>query len=143
MDLVALGTVALDSVESPAGRVDDALGGSSTYFSLASRFFVECGIISVVGMDFPTEHLGMLQAHGVDTQGVEIADGKSFRWSGRYEGAMNEDFGLVTYGYSWTPSDFTATGVPVYRAEAIEFLLARIARTETNAEFLDSMAQGV
>ena len=89
MRLVALGTIALDSVETPFGKVRDVLGGSVTYFSLASRFFSKCGVLGVVGVDFPEEHLRMLESHGIDLSGVEISEGKTFKWEGYYEYDMN------------------------------------------------------
>jgi len=90
MDLVAVGTIALDSIETPFGRKENILGGSATYFSLAARFFSECGIVGVVGEDFPPQHLEFLQQRGVDTAGVEHAEGETFRWSGFYEFDMNQ-----------------------------------------------------
>lgn len=89
MDLVALGTIALDTIETPFGRRENILGGSTVYFSLAARLFSECGIIGVVGKDFPKKHLDFLSKAGVDASGVEVADGKTFRWSGSYEYDMN------------------------------------------------------
>ncbi len=87
--LVSLGTMALDSIKTPFGSVKSALGGSGTYFSLAASFFTKCGIISVVGGDFPREHLDFLASRGVDLGGVEIAGGKTFHWEGSYELDMN------------------------------------------------------
>ena len=89
MELVALGTLALDTIETPFGKRDNLLGGSATYFSLAASFFSPCGIIGVVGKDFPEQHLTFLKSRGVDTAGVERTEGKSFRWSGFYEYDMN------------------------------------------------------
>jgi sugar/nucleoside kinase (ribokinase family) len=89
LPLVALGTVALDTVETPFGRVEKALGGSGTYFGLAASFFTECGIVSVVGADFPKKHLDYLEGKGIDVAGVERTDGKTFHWEGRYEHDMN------------------------------------------------------
>jgi len=89
MDLVCLGTIALDSVETPFGKKDGILGGSATYFGLAAGFFSKCGIIGVVGKDFPDEHLLYLNRHQVDTSGVEKTGGETFRWSGFYEFDMN------------------------------------------------------
>ncbi|MFH1788720.1 MAG: PfkB family carbohydrate kinase [Candidatus Altiarchaeota archaeon] len=96
MNLVALGTIALDSIETPFGKKDEILGGSTVYFSLAARFFSECGIVGVVGEDFPGEHLSFLNEKGVDTLGVEKAAGKTFRWSGSYEYDMNSAHTLDT-----------------------------------------------
>jgi len=96
MELVALGTIALDSIETPFGKREEILGGSTTYFSLAARFFSECGIVGVVGEDFPKKHLDFLKERGVDTAGVEVAAGKTFRWSGSYEYDMNSAQTLET-----------------------------------------------
>lgn len=90
MDLVALGTLALDSIETPFGKKENILGGSATYFGLAASFFSECGIIGVVGNDFPEKHLNYLNQRGVDTAGVEQTSGETFRWSGSYEYDMNQ-----------------------------------------------------
>ena len=89
MNLVAFGTMALDSVETPFGKREEILGGSTTFFSLGARLFSDVGIIGVVGEDFPKEHIALLDEHGVDTKGVEVAPGKTFRWSGSYEYDMN------------------------------------------------------
>jgi len=94
--LVSLGTMALDSVETPFGRVDDALGGSGTYFSMAASFFTQPAIVSVIGEDFPEEHLDFLKDRGIDTEGVEVACGKTFHWEGSYEYDMNEAKTLKT-----------------------------------------------
>lgn len=96
MDLVALGTIALDSVETPFGKKKEVLGGSTVYFSLAAGFFSPCGIIGVVGSDFPEKHLSFLAGRGVDVKGVEKKTGKTFRWSGSYEYDMNSARTLKT-----------------------------------------------
>ncbi|VVB53512.1 putative sugar kinase [uncultured archaeon] len=90
MNLVALGTIALDTVETPFGRRENILGGSVTYFSLAASFFTKCGVVGVVGRDFPSEHFNVLRRRGIDTAGVEYADGDTFRWEGFYEYDMNQ-----------------------------------------------------
>lgn len=83
-ELVVVGSVALDSVRSPAGAVTDALGGSAVYFSIAARFFCEVGIVAVVGDDFPEDHLKMLRDRKVDTGGLAVESGDTFRWKGVY-----------------------------------------------------------
>lgn len=88
-ELVIVGTMALDSVETPFGKVKNALGGSATYASLAATYFTKPGVVSIIGNDFPESHLKMLQKQGIDLAGVE-KHGKTFRWSGSYEFAMNE-----------------------------------------------------
>ncbi len=89
MDVVTCGTVALDTVETPFGRVENALGGSGVFFGLASSFFSKCGIIGVVGNDFPKEHIDFLVSRGIDVSGIEETEGKTFHWEGSYEYDMN------------------------------------------------------
>ena len=100
--LLVVGTVAFDTVETPFGKVDRALGGSATYFSYSASFFAPVRLVSVIGNDFPAEHVTMLQGRGIDTRGLVTADGDTFAWSGRYEGDMNEaetlDTRLNVYG---------------------------------------------
>ncbi len=87
--ILVVGSVALDSVETPFGKVDDALGGSATYFSAAASVFAETKLVGVVGDDFPLERLDFLKRRGVDFAGVEVVQGNSFRWSGVYEYDLN------------------------------------------------------
>jgi len=90
MTLLAVGTIAFDDIETPHGKVKDILGGSCVYFSCAASLFGPVRIVGVVGEDFPNEHLEALEKRGIDVRGVQRVPGKTFRWSGRYEGAMNE-----------------------------------------------------
>lgn len=96
MKLVVLGTLALDSIQTPFGRVSEVLGGSAAYFSLAARNFSEVGVVSVVGCDFPEEHWRLLEDMGVDLSGVSRADGRTFRWEGYYEYDMEQAHTLRT-----------------------------------------------
>lgn len=98
MKLLVVGSVAFDAIETPFGKTDKILGGAATFIGLASSIVgVECGIVSVVGGDFPQEHLDMLQEKGVDISGIEIIpDGKTFFWSGRYHNDLNSRDTLVT-----------------------------------------------
>jgi sugar/nucleoside kinase (ribokinase family) len=89
MTLLAVGSIALDSVETPHGVVDDVLGGSATYFSYAASFFAPVRLVGVVGKDFPPQHRDLLASRDIDLSGLEVADGRTFRWRGSYEGAMN------------------------------------------------------
>jgi len=89
MSLLVVGSVALDTVYTPRGELLDGLGGSAVYFSVASSIFGPVHIVGVVGNDFPKEHIEKLKMRGVDSEGLYIADGKTFRWHGRY----GEDFG--------------------------------------------------
>jgi sugar/nucleoside kinase (ribokinase family) len=84
MSLLVVGSVALDSVETPFGSNTDALGGSAVYFSHAAGILHPVQVVGVVGSDFPEEPLARLAAQGADLQGVERRDGESFRWKGKY-----------------------------------------------------------
>lgn len=84
MSLLVVGSIALDSVETPFGNVTDALGGSAVFFSSAASLFHPVQMVGVVGDDFPVGRLERLAARGVDLQGVERQAGESFRWSGKY-----------------------------------------------------------
>ena len=84
MSLLVVGSVAYDSVKTPAGSRDDALGGSATYFSIASSYFAPSSVVAVVGDDFRPESIGLLESRGIDTSGLERRPGKTFRWVGVY-----------------------------------------------------------
>ncbi|OQY40017.1 MAG: sugar kinase [Candidatus Cloacimonetes bacterium 4572_65] len=85
MSLVIVGSVALDSIKTPSGIVEDVLGGSAIYASLAGNNFTDVSIVGVVGEDFPTEHVSLLKERGIDTEGLVTMPGKTFRWKGEYE----------------------------------------------------------
>ena len=89
-DLLVVGSVALDSVETPFGKVKDALGGSATYFSYSASFFTQVRLVGTVGDDFPEVHLRLLKDRGVDLAGLQVARGRTFRWSGAYGYDLNE-----------------------------------------------------
>ncbi len=91
MQLVTVGTVAFDNIETPFGRADKVVGGAATYISLAASFFLDkSGLVSVVGDDFPTDMMDLMCAKGVDLTGLEVLKGKeSFFWAGRYHYDMN------------------------------------------------------
>lgn len=88
MDLVVVGSVALDKIKTPFGEVNWTLGGSATYFSYAASFFTKPGVVAVAGKDFPEKYIGEMKRR-MDLRGLEIADGKTFRWEGHYEYDMN------------------------------------------------------
>lgn len=91
MGLLVVGSVALDSIETPFDKVENALGGSSTYISIASSYFTApVHLIGVVGDDFPKEHIEMLNRHNVNLEGLQIVEGeKTFRWGGKYHYDLN------------------------------------------------------
>ena len=96
--LLAVGTVAFDAIETPFGKTDKILGGSGTFVGLAaSQFGVETGVVSVVGGDFPAAYLEMMNAKGINTDGIEVdKNGKTFFWSGKYHNDMNSRDTLIT-----------------------------------------------
>ncbi|MBN2542004.1 sugar kinase [bacterium] len=84
MSLLVVGSVALDTIQTPAGEVEEVLGGSATYFSFSARFFNKPHVVAVVGDDFPKEYVNLMNQHGVNLDGLEFEGGKTFRWSGVY-----------------------------------------------------------
>ena len=89
MGILVVGSVAFDSIETPHGKVENCLGGAATHFSLAASYFTPVRVIAVVGKDFTAEHEAVLMRRGIDTRGIERADGLSFHWKGSYAGAMD------------------------------------------------------
>jgi sugar/nucleoside kinase (ribokinase family) len=96
MSVLVVGSVALDSVETPFGKAEDALGGSGTFFSASASHFTPVRLVGVVGDDYPIDKLKVLAERGVDLTGVEKADGESFRWRGRYRHDLNSAETLET-----------------------------------------------
>jgi sugar/nucleoside kinase (ribokinase family) len=82
---VIVGSIGLDTIKTPAGQVVDAPGGSAVYGSISGSYFTDVHIIGVVGEDYPQEARQMLHRHGVNLEGLEVAAGKTFRWSGLYQ----------------------------------------------------------
>ena len=93
-----VGTVAFDAIETPYGKTDKIVGGAATYISLAASFFTEkINLVSVVGGDFPSSAIEMLQKHNVNTAGLQIKENeKTFFWSGKYHNNMNSRDTLET-----------------------------------------------
>jgi sugar/nucleoside kinase (ribokinase family) len=98
VSLLVVGSLALDTIETPFGRVENAIGGSATYVSLAAGYFTSpVRLVGVVGGDFPASAMRVLEAHDVDLEGLEvIPDGRTFRWSGRYHYDLNMRDTLLT-----------------------------------------------
>jgi len=90
MSIAVVGSVAYDSIETPAGRRERCLGGAATYFSLAASFFTDVRVIAVVGDDFGPEQEAVFAARKIDTRGIEHTAGKSFFWEGSYLENFNE-----------------------------------------------------
>lgn len=97
MTVLVVGSVALDSVETPFGKADQVLGGSGTFFSASASHFGPVQLVGVVGDDYPVNQLAPLEARGVDMTGLERAEGPSFRWRGRYRHDLNSAETLETH----------------------------------------------
>lgn len=96
MSLIVVGSVALDSVETPHGKRDEMLGGSAVYCTLAASHFTNVKLVGVVGDDFPQKAIKLLHERKIDLSGLETKPGKTFRWSGVYSDDMNERETLYT-----------------------------------------------
>jgi sugar/nucleoside kinase (ribokinase family) len=127
-----VGSVALDSIATPFGQVEDVLGGSACYFATSASFFTDVRLLAVIGADFPAEHVDFLASRNVDLAGLQQVPGKTFRWSGRYEYDLNEahtlDTRLNVFEFfrpqlpeSWRTSDyvFLANIDPVVQRDAL------------------------
>lgn len=119
-EVLIVGSVALDTVETPFGRVGRALGGAATYAATAASFFTRVRLVGVVGEDFPEEHLEFLRSRGIDLQGLERVPGKTFHWSGRYVGDLSQAETLATDLNVF--ADFDPTLPEAYRDAGYVFL---------------------
>jgi len=90
MDLLVVGSVALDSVDTPYGKVEKALGGSAVYFSVSASYFTGVGVVAVIGQDFSEEYVDFLKSKNIDLQGLKREPGLTFHWKGRYGNDLNE-----------------------------------------------------
>ena len=89
MSIVVVGSVALDSIETPSGRADEVLGGSAAYFAVAASYFAPVNVVAVVGDDFPADARATLIAPNINLEGLEVGAGRTFRWAGRYHENLN------------------------------------------------------
>lgn len=85
MSVLVVGSIGIDTIETPFGKQKDVLGGSACYFSLAARNFSDVCVVAAVGRDFPESYMKTLEERGVDTCGIEVKKGETFRWEGRYD----------------------------------------------------------
>lgn len=89
MSILVVGSVAIDSVESPFGKAENVVGGAATYFALAASFFAPVRLVAAVGEDFPPEARELLMLRGIDLEGLEVRPGATLRWRGKYHEDMN------------------------------------------------------
>lgn len=120
MSVLVVGSVALDSVETPFGSVTAVLGGSAIYFAAAASLYTKVNLVGVVGTDFPAEHIGFLAERGVDTRGLAVVEGQTFRWVGRYDYEQNITQTLDTRLNVF--ADFHPTLPPGYEGSELVFL---------------------
>ena len=93
---LVVGSMGFDTITSPSGHVDNLLGGSANYFSLPASLYAPVSVVGVVGEDYGPQHFKVLQDHGVDTEGVQVQKGETFRWAGSYVADLNEAVTLKT-----------------------------------------------
>ena len=120
--LLIVGTVAFDAIETPFGKTDKILGGAATYIGLSASFFnVDAAIVSVVGEDFPQEHLDLLSERNINIEGIEVVKGgKTFFWSGKYHNDMNSRDTLATELN--VLADFNPVVPPAYQDASVVML---------------------
>src|SRR6266567_3702528 len=95
-EILVVGSLGFDDVETPFGRANHVLGGSTIYFSAAASLFARVNVVSVVGSDMPLEAFNFLRERGVDLAGLQVAEGKTFHWAGRYDYDLNSRETLAT-----------------------------------------------
>ena len=120
MSLLVVGSVALDSVETPFGKVEDAVGGSAMYFSASASYYTDVRLVAVVGKDFPKEPVEFLSSRGVDLSGLHHTQGETFRWKGKYGFDLNEAITLDTQLNVF--GDFNPVLSEEYRSSDVVFL---------------------
>jgi sugar/nucleoside kinase (ribokinase family) len=143
MSVLITGSVALDSVKTPVEERHDLLGGSASYASVAASFFAPVNMVGIVGNDFPRKYLDVYRQHRIDLAGLQVVDGKTFRWSGEYEWNFNNRRTLsvclnvfetfqpeLPAGYEKTPYVFLANIAPqlqmhvLAQVESARFIVA-------------------
>lgn len=97
MSILAVGSVALDSVETPFGKVEEEIGGSATYFSASASYFSPVNLVAVVGNDYPMDRIEFLKDRHVDFSGLQVVPGETFRWAGRYNYDLNQRDTIYTH----------------------------------------------
>lgn len=97
MSLLVVGSLGLDTIETPFGTAEAVLGGSASYFSLAASIFTDVNVVAVVGKDFPEKHLSLFKSKGIDIDGIQVADGDTFMWHGKYGYDLGDPDTIATH----------------------------------------------
>ncbi|MBM2811290.1 MAG: adenosine kinase [Chloroflexi bacterium] len=120
MTVLVVGSLGLDTLKTPFGKVEDVLGGTVSYFSLAASVYTGVQVVAVVGTDFPEAYRGVLERRDVDLRGLQVKEGRTFRWSGQYKFDMNVAETLDTQLNVF--ADFHPHLIDDYRSTAYVFL---------------------
>lgn len=119
-DILVVGSVAYDTISTPGGRQENILGGSANYFSLSASLFSQVNVVGVVGEDYRSEDLSLLEKRSVDLSGLQKVPGKTFHWEGKYEWDMNEAITIETHLNVF--KDFNPTLPEHFRKSSLVFL---------------------
>src|SRR5215469_16977093 len=120
VSILVVGSVALDTVETPFAKVEGTVGGAASYFSTAASLYNQVNLVAVVGSDFPQEHLNFWRSRSVNLTGLQIRQGKTFRWIARYHMDMNARDTLDTQLGVY--ADFHPRVPDEYRSSPLVFL---------------------
>src|SRR5215472_9312465 len=138
LSILIVGSVALDTVETPFASVDEVLGGAASYFSTAASLYDQVNLVAVVGKDFPQEYLDFWRQHNINLAGLQVQDGKTFHWHGRYHLDMNSRDTLDTQLGVF--ADFHPAVPDAYKQSSLVFL-ANI-QPDLQLEVLDQVPAG-
>ena len=120
MDLLVVGSIGFDSVETPHGRTEKQLGGTAVFCSVAASYFTKVGMVATVGSDFPQHHVDFLKSKNIDLTGLTTLEGETFHWGARYHQNMNRRDTLFTHLNVF--EQFSPEIPPAYRNTPFLFL---------------------
>ncbi|MGE0763664.1 MAG: PfkB family carbohydrate kinase [Bdellovibrionales bacterium] len=156
-EILVVGSVAYDSIGTPAGKVESTLGGSANYFATAASLYAQVNVVGVVGEDYRSEDLQILRDRKVNLDGLKQVPGKTFRWTGRYEGGMNEAITMDTQlnvfanfspqlpsAYKHSPYVFLANIDPELQLNVLEQIeRPKLVGADTMNYWIDSKLEGL